>query len=568
MTAMKRDISALGSKTYDVVIVGGGMFGACAAWEAASRGLSAAVVDKGDFCHATSANHFKMVHGGIRYLQHADVVRIRESSRERSALLRIAPHLVRPLPIVIPTYGHGMKGKEILGAGIMLYDMLTMDRNRGIVKDRNIPPSRFLSRHEVLALFPGIKEKQLTGGALFYDGQMYNPPRLVLSFLKSAISHGADAGNYLKVTGFLREKNRITGVKVTDMLDNTEIKIRANMVLNASGPWAHQLLQQALGKGLDPCPTYSRDLAFVVKRKFSSDIGVAFSTYTKDSDTLIDRGGRHLFAVPWRQFTLIGVWHVVFEKTPENITVGEDELQCFVDEVNSACPGLDIHLSEIQLINTGLTLFGDKDSQGSQQMSFGKRSEIVDHSRTDQIDGLVTLLGVRATTARGMAQKTVDMIFEKLGKSFVASETQSTPIHGGHMHSFQKLLDDAMGKRPAGATPEIMTALVHNHGCDYPNVLKYVNKNSQWGYGAGETTVLQAEIIHGIREEMAQKLSDIVFRRTDIGTGENPGAAVECCAELMADEMGWGPDKTRDEINEVKQCFPHFYRTMKTGHAL
>ena len=135
---MKRDISALAEKEYDLVIVGGGIFGVCAAWDAALRGLSVAIVEKGDFSHATSANHFKMVHGGIRYLQHGDFARVRESSRERSALLRIAPHLVKPLPIVIPTYGHGMKGKAFLGAGFLFYDLLTSDRNRGIQKDREL----------------------------------------------------------------------------------------------------------------------------------------------------------------------------------------------------------------------------------------------------------------------------------------------------------------------------------------------------------------------------------------------------------------------------------------------
>jgi glycerol-3-phosphate dehydrogenase len=128
---MRRDISAMAGKEYDLIVVGGGIFGVCAAWDAALRGLSVALVEKGDFCHASSANHLRMVHGGIRYLQHADIPRVRESSRERSELLSIAPHLVRPLPITIPTYGHGMKGKEALGVGIFLYDLEQDDTRPG-----------------------------------------------------------------------------------------------------------------------------------------------------------------------------------------------------------------------------------------------------------------------------------------------------------------------------------------------------------------------------------------------------------------------------------------------------
>ena len=142
---MNRDIFSLAEKEFDVTIIGAGMFGVCAAWEAVLQGLSVALIEKGDFCQATSANHYKMVHGGIRYLQHGDIYRIRESSRERSALLRIAPHLVKPLPIVIPTYGHGMKGKEILRVGTTLFDILTADRNTGILdKERHVKiPLRF-----------------------------------------------------------------------------------------------------------------------------------------------------------------------------------------------------------------------------------------------------------------------------------------------------------------------------------------------------------------------------------------------------------------------------------------
>src|SRR5262245_13291078 len=150
---VRRNVAALTEQEYDLVIVGGGAFGVCAAWDAALRGLSVALVERGDFCHATSANHFKMVHGGIRYLQHGDVLRLRESSNERRALLRIAPHLVQPLPIVIPTYGHGMQGKALLAAGLRLYDLLAYDRNRGLADpQRQIPQGRFLSRQECLTL--------------------------------------------------------------------------------------------------------------------------------------------------------------------------------------------------------------------------------------------------------------------------------------------------------------------------------------------------------------------------------------------------------------------------------
>ncbi|MBA2564901.1 MAG: FAD-dependent oxidoreductase, partial [Gemmatimonadetes bacterium] len=211
---MRRNPGALAGREFDLVVVGGGIFGVCAAWDATLRGLSVALLEKTDFAHATSANSYKMIHGGIRYLQHGDVVRLRESSGERRALLRIAPHLVHPLPIVIPTYGHAFQGKELLAAGMLAYDLLTLDRNRGIgAANRRIPRTRLLPREEVLRLFPGLEPRGLTGGAVFHDGQMYNPPRLGLAFVRSAVEGGAVAANYVEAAAFLGGDSRVTGVR-------------------------------------------------------------------------------------------------------------------------------------------------------------------------------------------------------------------------------------------------------------------------------------------------------------------------------------------------------------------
>ncbi|HEX7972826.1 MAG TPA: FAD-dependent oxidoreductase, partial [Anaerolineales bacterium] len=280
---MNRNLQFLASQPYDLIIVGGGFFGICAAWDAVQRGLSVALIEQGDWSAATSANHFRMIHGGIRYLQHGDVYRVRESSYERSALLRVAPHLVHPLPIVIPTYGHGMKGKEILSAGMALYDLITLDRNRGIPDPkRHIPPGRAVSRQEILSLYPDIPSQGLTGAAIFHDGQTYNPARLGLAFLKSAVEAGAQAANYLEAVEFLRQGDRVVGVKAWDRLGNQEVTIRGRMVLNTAGPWAPALLRDTLDIRLDPTPTFSRDACFIVKKKLVGDHALTVLGKTKD----------------------------------------------------------------------------------------------------------------------------------------------------------------------------------------------------------------------------------------------------------------------------------------------
>lgn len=556
MKPMVRDIDALQEKEYDLVVIGAGIFGVCAAWDAALRGLSVAIVDKGDFSHATSANHFKMVHGGIRYLQHGDVVRIRESSRERSALLRIAPHLVKPLPVVIPTYGHGMKGKAVLGAGMLIYDLLTLDRNRGLQRDRQIPWGKFISVDQVLNLFPGIKREGLTGAAVFCDGQMYNPPRVALSFLRAAVERGANAANYLEAIGFLRNGDRILGIQVKNILENRSFEIRGRCILNAAGPWAHRLLESDLNLRLSHRPTFSRDLAFVVNRSLPHDYAIAFSTASKDSDTLVDRGGRHLFAVPWREYMLIGVWHRVYTSSPEKIVVEPEEIESFINEVNQAYPGIGIRPGEITLINTGLTLFGEEGQQAAKNMSFGKRSMLIDHESVHGLNGLVTLIGVRATTARGLASRAMDLIVRKIGIPDKKSDTENTPIYGGDIESFDQTIQSIMANHVPDISDLQARCLVANYGSQWPAVLKYVGEDPSLLETVGESSTLQAEVLHAAREEMAVHLSDVVFRRTDLGTGRIPAKPeLNTCARLMADELGWDQEAIEAEIESVRHSF-------------
>lgn len=557
MIPLKRNTKALSNTEFDLLIIGGGIFGVCAAWDAALRGLSVAIIEKNDFAHATSSNHFKMVHGGIRYIQHADVKRIRESSRERSALLRIAPHLVRPLPIVIPTYGYGMKGKPFLGCGIFLYDFLTMDRNRGLQKCREIPRGSFLSREEILSIFPGLSKKGLTGGALIYDGQMYNPPRLAISFLRAAVNEGAVAANYLEAENFIIHKNCVSGIKARDTLSGNIFEIRAKWVLNTTGPWAHRLLESKLGIELSPKPTFSRDLAFVVKKKNDHGYALAFSTKAKDADSIVDIGGRRLFSVPWRNYTLIGVWHRVFDESPDQITVTKSEMDEIIHEVNEAYPRLEISPDDITMINMGLTLFGEKDDQDSGKMSFGKRSRLIDHFKEHALKGITTLIGVRATTARGMAEKAVGHVMNRLGRKEVPSRTAHHPIYGGDFENFETLLEDANQKYSTEINSEVVYSLVSNYGSKISDIANYFIDNPDFKRPLGKSLTIEAEVIHAVRNEMAQKLGDVVFRRTDLSSGSYyDSESLKKSAELVARELGWDTKRIDEEMKEVIESYP------------
>ena len=540
-------------------MVGGGIFGSCTAWDAALRGLSVALVEKKDFSHATSANHLKMIHGGIRYMQHGDVRRIRESSRERSAFLRIAPHLARPLPIVIPTYGHGKKGKEIMAVGLLVYDLLTWDRNRGLHHEQRIPGGHFINRRKILELFPGLDPEGLTGGAVFYDGQMTNPPRLALSFLKSAAAAGAKIANYVEALEFLRQGDRVVGVKARDELTGEVLDIKGTMVVNAAGPWAARLLSRDRDLQRDVEPAFSRDLSFMVKRRFAHSYGLAIPTVVKDADAVFDRGGRHLFSAPWRDWTLIGVWHQVVKGPPEEITVSREELGVFADEVNLCYPEMNISVDDIVRVNTGLTLYGAEEKQGAAKMSFGKRSMLVDHEALQKTPGLVTLIGVRATTARGMAKKAVDLVVRKVMYKDIACATETTPVFGGDIDRLRDLVERAQKERPAGIEPGAMVALVGNYGSRYRDILQIAGEHPELFKCFSGSTVVKAEVLHAVRREMAVKLTDIVFRRTELGTGAVPDQGVlQECGSLMAAESGWDDERLKREIDDVNNAPPQF----------
>ena len=555
---MIRKVSALADREYDLVIVGGGIFGICAAWDAVLRGLSVAIIERGDFAHATSANCFKMVHGGIRYLQHADLPRVRESSKERNTLLRIAPHLVAPVPFVVPTYGHGMRGKETLSAALAAYNLITFDRNRGIADaEKRIPPGLTFSRDECLELFPGLERNRLTGAVVFYDAQMYSPARLALSYLKSAVEAGANAANYLEATGFLRKNNRVYGVKARDLLTNDEVEIRGKLVVNAAGPWASHLVEDSLGLRQNTAPTFSRDAFFLVRRRLHDKYALALESHTRDADAILSRGHRHLFLVPWRNYTLVGVWHAVHKGDPSTFTFTADDLEVFVQEINAAYPAIALTLGDVSMWHAGLILFGDKNESGSEH-SYGKRSQLIDHSITHDIDGIVTIIGVRYTTSRSTAEAVVDLAFKKLGKESPKSLTAITPVYGGQIENFGRLKNQVLEERSFGLKSEILSALVHNHGSAYQDVLKYGAENPAWAEALDSSNVIKAEVIHACREEMAQKLSDVAFRRTNLGTGEYPGgSALLACAALMSTELGWDKPRMRREVEETTAAFPH-----------
>jgi glycerol-3-phosphate dehydrogenase len=452
------------------------------------------------------------------------------------------------LPIAIPTYGRGRRGRAFLATGASVYDLLTLDRNRGIRdRRRQIGRSRLLPRARLLELFPHLRTPDLSGAVVFEDGQMYNPARLVLAFVSSAIDAGASACNYVEAVKFLWRDSSVCGVRARDRLSGEEFDVRARLVLNAAGPWADYLQNDPQRFGAWRRLPFSRDAYFIVDRAPTSEYGVAVQGLSRDKDAVLGRATRHLFAVPWRDKTLIGVWHTLFPEFPDAAHVQPEEIDTWMAELNSVYPSLQLSPSEVTFANCGLVPFGE--TATATELSFGKESRLIDHRAAHGIAGLVSLVGIRFTTARADAARALNMLLRQMPHAPAPLDTARLPLSGGDIEDFTAFEAQALLTKPPAVNAETLRALLRNHGTHYAQVLR--GRDSQVVPG---THTLLAEIRHAIDQEMAVKLEDVVMRRTELAAGSHPGRpAMEAAAMEMARHLRWSDSRMRDELSATER---------------
>jgi glycerol-3-phosphate dehydrogenase len=397
---VKRDLAALASRQHDVLVIGGGIYGAAVAWDGAQRGLAVGLVEAGDFGSGASWNSLKTIHGGLRHLQRADIAGLRESARERSALLRIAPALVRPLPFLVPTYGHGRRGRELMAAGLLANGLLTLDRNRGVPPEARLPRSRLLSRDEVLSRVPGLDPSGLTGGALWHDAQVSSTERLLVGFLEAASSAGAALANYAPVTALPREGARVQGAVVRDLETGTEALVRARVVVNAAGPDVGAILRLA---GIEPPSIPLLHAANLVLRR-PVVTGQAVGAQGE---------GRFLFLAPWSDRSIAGT---------DYRAEGPVDVEAFFEVARRAFPWAGLERADVAVVHRGRV-------PGTSGAALWTRGRVIDHEPTDGLAGLITLVSVKYTTARAAAEEAVDLAGRRLGRTVPAGRTAWTPLH-------------------------------------------------------------------------------------------------------------------------------------------
>ncbi len=487
---MRREIAALAAREHDLLVVGGGVYGAAAAWDAAQRGLAVGLVEREDFGAGASWNSLKTLHGGMRYLQKGRLLRLRASARERRVLLSIAPRLVRPLPFFVPTYGHGLVGREALAIGLLLNDMLTCDRNRGLPAEQQIPAARTVGRDEALNLLPGLARPGLTGGALWHDAQAVSTERLTLAFVHAAADAGALCANHAAAVGLLRSAGRVAGAVLRDSLAGREYEVRARVVLNAAGPWVDDLLVSA-GLALPRAPLL-RARNLVLRRAPSVPFAVGGRS-----------AGRFLFVVPWQGRTIVGTSYEPAASKPSDPFA-------FLAEAARAFPWAGLEARDVSLVHEGLV-----PGRGSAS-GLSIHPRVHDHEVENGLPGLISMQGVKYTTARAVAEQAVDLAARRL---------------------YRRL-------RPCRTA---VTTLLRAGPLEGP---------------------LEERTRVAIREEMALTLADAVLRRLDLGTDGAPsGPDLDRVACAMAAELSWDEPRLRLEREALAQAYASSRGTAPSGPA-
>jgi glycerol-3-phosphate dehydrogenase len=534
-----RDLDTLASTAFDVLVIGGGIHGLAAAYEAASRGLRTALIDSADFGSAASFNHQKTVHGGLRSLQYGRFRYARHSIIERRALARIAPWFLRPLPFLVGTYRSATRGRLALRAAFRIDRWLGRDRNVGIEPELHLPAPRLVSKAATLRLFSGVRAENLTGGAQWYDYQMVESERLTFAFAAAADRAGATLANYVEAVAPIREGQRITGWNVRDTLTGREFQVKAAATVNAAGANGGTVMT-LLG----------------VKRKYLLLKAMSLLTNKPASDMALAAPashGRMLTLVPWRGRALVGTSQSKTFIQPGDTGASAAEVETLIGDANVAFPTLKISLADVRLVHRGVVP-AVKGRGGVPELKM--TPEVYDHA-SEGAGGAFTIVGAKYSSARGVAERVTGMVGRRLGKRLGPSKSARAMLPGAGIADHEALAIETGRTLGLELSIAIIRHLIARYAECAADIIRLMHDHPPFAepLAANEPT-LRAEIIYVIRNEMAMRLTDIIMRRTGLGAMGHPGEEViHECARLAGAELGWDAEKIAEEIRAVEQCY-------------
>jgi glycerol-3-phosphate dehydrogenase len=521
-----RDLDRLAEEHFDVLVIGGGITGVGCALDAATRGLSVALVEQRDIASGTSSRSSKLLHGGLRYLEQRDFALVREALHERGLLTRkVCPHLVRPVTFLIPLTSRIWQ-RLYYGAGVLLYDLLAWTGKNPL------PRHRHLSRRRALELVPGLKRSSLIGGIVYSDAQI-DDARHTLAVARTAARHGAAVAVSTQVTDLLIEDvdgtRTVVGAELQDLENDRQITCRATKVVNATGVWIDDIQDMAGPAGLTV--RAAKGVHIVVPREcIESDSGVVLRTSRSV-----------LFIIPWGAHWLIGTTDTDWPHDRAHPAASQADIDYILEEANAA---LDRPLTEDDIVGVyaGLRplVSGEVDDDTT------KLSR--EHAVAQPVPGLVSIAGGKYTTYRVMAVDTIDVVAEGIDRNIPASCTEDVTVIGSdHWTSWQSRIPKLAAEHDL--PEELVERLLWRHGSHIGDVFDLFDENADLRAVVGDLYVA-AEIVHACRHEGALHLEDVLARRLRISIeSEERGLAVsEAAAGLMAAELGWDEEKVAEEV--------------------
>ncbi len=536
------NLSLLGSSTFDVLVIGGGITGAGVALDAAARGYKVALVEKGDFASSTSSKSTKLIHGGIRYLPNFDFALVHEALIERGLLLQNAPFLVQPVAFVLPIYDHdrhpvgipfttpkGIGLGMILDIGLWLYDLLA--------GRRNLHRHHRLSRAQVIQEAPALVTAGLKSGYVYYDAQTHDA-RLTLTLLRTAAQYGVTIANYAEVTSFLMEHGKVCGAQICDMIDHQEISIRARYIVNATGVYAEQV-ETLTGAPPQVKVEPSKGVHLVFSRE-ALKLGNSAIVLPETDDKRI------LFIVPWESRAIFGTTDTGTGDLDHPVSTSEDILY-LLHHLNRY---LSQPLTTADIIST-YSGYRPLVLPAKPDQSTAKLSRT--HTVLQSPSGLVTIVGGKLTTYRRMAQDTVDVLSRRDGSKPV-HPTAHLPLQGSAGWATQQQEVVRRG-RELGLAGDIIEHLAKNYGTETLAILQIVSNDPSLATRlVPDLPYIQAEVLYGCRQEMAMTPYDIIARRTSITLEDRQRGlgVVDQVAALMAQELHWTSDQQKAMAHDYR----------------
>jgi glycerol-3-phosphate dehydrogenase len=516
---------------YDLVIVGGGIIGLAAARDAALRGLRVALVEKEDYGWGTSNRATRLAHGGLRYLEQYDFGLVREDLRERERLLRNAPHLVQPLPFLMPFYRASRFNRLKLRAGMVLYDLLSFDKS--------LPNHRHLNRYETRQLEPGLRKRGLQGSFLYYDGQITFTERLNVENAIAAQEAGAALYNHTRAVGLIRSGTTVRGVIAEDTLTGARLELRARLVLNAAGPWLDDIGDLAGRRG-----TLSRRTKGVhlVMPHVGDHAVVLFAR----SD------GRLFFVVPWNGYSLVGTTDTDYTGDLDRITTTEEDVRYLLAEVRHFYPNLP--WEPIHFTWAGVRSL--MHIEGVPESDVTRKHLLYDHRKRDGISGLLSIIGGKLTAHRWIAEDMVDTACRILGIK-AKSITADLPLPGGMISNLSRYVTaNSEGQaRRLGIDPAVIAHLIHTYGSRYARVLTIAEHDrSLLARVSPDHPDILAQAVYAVQYEGARTLSDVLLRRLTVGMSAGRGRdGAEPVAALLAPLLDWDKARIQAELTALDE---------------